>query len=777
MNLYEAMTISEHMMLERIAYFARGRGLISLVAALFLLLVLAIAGTPAPSIETTLGDASVEIAADRAWVLLPGQCVTIQWQIAEELRVSVNNQDVDNIGEIGYCPSLRPASPEFHLFSAIGDQQTLSLGIRYLPAELGRCSLLLAILVLFGLAIYFQVTVRLCAPIPFGIGQGMSLLALLLLCLLFQTGDMFRIELLLDGISRVFSSPAWHAFGLLLSGLILIPLVFQSLREGIKESRREDFVAFVSFLSFLLLLYLPFGFDSVGHWEEWVFRSYLESEQSGASPELVSRFWILVPKVLANIISSQSFFGYHLVNFLMFWGRLALFYGILRKLKMAPLHAFLTAILFMVYPVNTGLMSLRHFLMNARVLSLLAAVFFCLEFVENPSRLRLAGVWMALLLNVGSYEAGYAIIAVIPLLWWRRLRWTWKNVNITFIWYLFPVAKVVYLLLISLESRQFYGSTWVSNPQETQSFALDSIAFYAGIIESVYRQTFWYGWREALSLISQSAWIMPVIASLMLTGIVATILARGENTLWFSSRRQIAYASLAALLFVIPAVGVLMWLEKYNSDLRRMYIFVPAGASIAVFGLILMAASVIKHIQLRKAFIISLCLMAMFPALVRLYEQHAYFDRSANNKARILLQIVEQAPAIDANADVIILTEMLGTELRAKGVSEMRTGMLNSAIAVLYDHEGPNLTFVCIIDKRCFKDELGLLAFHLRDDTDFSDIVIFRLNEDLSVELLRELPPELGGASNASYKPDRLIDTSAPIPPRALTMLASARRD
>ncbi len=762
------------MMSERNAYFARSRGLTSLVAGLFLLIVVAIAGTPAPVIITEFDGASVEIAADRAWALLPGECVAISWELEGAEAVEFHNQRVDRSGAMDYCPTLRSFSPEFHLFSAIGDQLTLSLGIRYLPAELGRSSLLLAILVLFGLAIYFQVTVRLCAPIPFGIGQGMSLLALLLLCLLFQTGDMFRIELLLDGISKVFSSPAWQAFGLLLSGLIFIPLVFQSLREGIKESRREDFVAIVSFLSFLLLLYLPFGFDSVGHWEEWVFRDYLESFSPDVSPELVSRFWILVPNVLANIISSQSFFGYHLVNFLMFWGRLALFYGILRKLKLAPLYAFLTAIMFMVYPVNPGLMSLRHFLMNVRVLSLLAAVFFCLEFVENPSRLRLAGVWMALLLNVGSYEAGYAIIAVIPLLWWRRLRWTWKNVNITIIWYLFPVAKVVFLLLLSLESRQFYGSTWVSNPQETQSFALDSIAFYAGIIESVYRQTFWYGWREALSMISQSAWIMPVIASLMLTGIVATILARGANTLLFSSRWQIAYASLAALLFVIPAVGVLMWLEKYNSDLRRMYIFMPAGASVAVFGLILMAASVIKHIQLRKAFIICLCLMTMFPALVRLYEQHAYFDRSANNKARILLQIVEQAPTIDANADVIILTEMLGTELRAKGVSEMRTGMLNSAIAVLYDHEGPNLTFVCIIDKRCFKDELGLPPLHLQDNADFSNLVVFYLHDDLSVELLHELPPELGGANNVSYKPESLIDTTAPIPPRALTMLASA---
>ncbi len=769
------MTFREQKMLERTSHVVRGSGLRILVAALFLLLVLAIAGTAAPSIETTFGGASVEIAADRAWVLLPGQCVTITWEIAEKLRVSVNNQDVDNIGEIGYCPSLRSVSPDFDIVAANGDRETVVLDIRNFPSEIINCLFFLIIVILLVLALYFLVTERVNEPIPFGRVYLLALLALLMLCLLCQTGDLLRIEYLLDTLSRVFSSRAWQKFGLLLAGLVFTPLIFQALRGGLKQRMWEDFVAVGAFFLFLLMLYLPFGFDSVGHWEEWVFRAYLESEQSGVSPELVSRFWILVPNVFANLISPQSFVGYHLVNFLMFWGRLALFYGILRQLKMGPLFAFLTTILFMVYPVNTGLMSLRHFLMNARVLSLLAAVFFCLEFVEQPSRLRLAGLWLALLLNVGSYEAGYAIIAVMPLLWWwRRPLWTWRNVNLTAIWYLFPVVKIVFLLLLNLDSRQYYGSELVSNSMEPQQFALDSIAYYAGVIERVYRQTFWYGWREALSASSQSAWNIPVIGVLSLTGLTAVYLARGTNPMRFSSKRQAAFGMLSGMLFVLPSVGVLMWLEKYSFDLRRMYIYVPVGASLAVLSLIFLIASVINNIHLRKAFIIGVCLLAMYPALARLFNQHAHYVSSAKNKAIILRQVIEQAPTIDGDANLILLTEMLGVELRAKGISELRTGMLHSAIAVLYEHEGPDLTFVCIIDKRCFKDELGLPAFHLRDDTDtdFSDIVMFRLNKDLSVELLREL----GGPSNASYNPDRLIDTSAPIPPRALTMLASVRR-
>ena len=84
---------------------------------------------------------------------------------------------------------------------------------------------------------------------------------------------------------------------------------------------------------------------------------------------------------------------------------------------------------------------------------------------------------------------------------------------------------------------------------------------------------------------------------------------------------------------------------------------------------------------------------------------------------------------------------------------------------------------LCIKGVGCSTNDIDPSYEFLYEDTDYVNFVIFRLNDDLSVELLRELPSELGGSNNDTYDPERLIDTSAPIPPRALTMLASARRD
>ena len=73
-------------------------------------------------------------------------------------------------------------------------------------------------------------------------------------------------------------------------------------------------------------------------------------------------------------------------------------------------------------------------------------------------------------------------------------------------------------------------------------------------------------------------------------------------------------------------------------------------------------------------------------------------------------------------------------------------------------------------------DDVDLSNFNLNESTDFSNLVIFRLHEDLSVELLRELPPELGLDDRGTYDPDRLIDNAAPLPPRAISMLGAAAR-
>ena len=197
------------------------------------------------------------------------------------------------------------------------------------------------------------------------------------------------------------------------------------------------------------------------------------------------------------------------MNFLMFWGKMILLYGILRKLKIAPLFAFMTTLLFQVYPVNSGLMSLRSFPHTFSMLALLASVYLALDYRDKPSRLGLLGVSLALLLNVASYEIAYVIIFVVPILWWWQSGgWTWRKINLTLAWHLFPAGKIVYLLSLTFASKEFYGSNLVGDVATSSQLSIESVSHHLTILRDIYHHAFLVGWQEALSTLGGNTWVI-----------------------------------------------------------------------------------------------------------------------------------------------------------------------------------------------------------------------------------------------------------------------------
>ena len=671
-----------------------------------------------------------------------------------------------------YCPSSIHPSPIFAITAENGDLRTFVPNVRYLPEAMVHSIALSLLVAPILIALFYLATMRLTAPMRFNASPVLLFVALVLLCMLIQTVSAFTISDVFDFLRDVFGSRSWQMLGSVLAGMVYIPLGIQLFRRGAKRRMRADLVAICTFLVFVILLYSPADFASIGQWEAWPYQAHFDGRPSKVVTELVSRFWILVPYALANAISPESFAGHHVVIILMMFGMLVLLYGILRQLKTPAWIAFLATMLFLVYPVNPAFMSIRSIAHNFNKLTLMAAVFFVLDSRKDSSRLHLLGIWLALLFNIGSHETAYAILLVIPLLWWWEMpSRIWRNVNLTVIWYLFPATKVVYLLLLTMNQRAYYGAS------ATDQFALDSAGHYLDVIAGVYRQTFLYGPREAMAAIGQHSSAILIVTELVLIGVVAVYLSRESSAEVFPSRKRIAIALLGGLIFILPSIGVLMWLgDYYARDIWRMSIFVPIGAAIAVTGLVILVATLIKNARLRQALVIGLCLVLMFPALSRLFVQQRRFENSADAKARVLMQLVEQAPYFDSDARLMLLTAMSFGELNEHGIDELQYNMLDSAIFVLYQEGRPKVAFLCVLGRRCSTNDISIRENYLQRGTDFSDIVMFRLNDDLSVELLRELPPELGGSENDTYHPERLIDTSAPIPPRALTMLASARR-
>ena len=234
--------------------------------------------------------------------------------------------------------------------------------------------------------------------------------------------------------------------------------------------------------------------------------------------------------------------------------------------------------------------------------------------------------------------------------------------------------------------------------------------------------------------------------------------------------------SIGALL-IFAAVGVLIWSSLYRHDLWRPYLYIPIGASVAVFSAIVLVTAVDPVPGRRRLTVIIICLLFMFPALSRLQAQLSGFVESANRKAAILRDIIEIAPSLAPMTQIQLRTDISYQEMRSLGIGEfLNGGMIDSAMYVLYAGQGPEYTYFCVSNDNCsvYEGEITAMTAAPRDEI-LQRTLVFQLNRDLAVGLIAEPGPSLGIDTDLPYDASRLFDSDAPLPPRAYTMLAAAK--
>ncbi len=626
-------------------------------------------------------------------------------------------------------------------------------------------------------AMYYARKNQLGAPVPWR-GCILTLATLLLLSLLLDLSGATLIEAALAILHRRFQQPYWQAFGLLLAALIFLPIIYEALRKSLRDRRYKDLAVCLGFLLLLCSLYLPFGFNSIAHWENWIYLAHLEGRSSwGVAYELTTRYWVALPHLLATIISPDSFLGFHVTHLLILWGKLVLLYGILRQLAFPRLYAFLATTLFLFYPVNSDLLSLRSLPNQFSALSLMAAGYLIISFRKDPSRLHLLGIWLALSFNVASNETAFAIILVVPLLWLPKNRPpNWKALNLSAIWFLAPLAKLAYFALLAGNSMTFYNSYVFTGDWNPSS---NGITLVPSRLADVYRHTLIDSWQAAIHQLGQTDWLgMCAVVSALIAGI-AWLLMRNSNRQTMPSTRDLALSFASGILFITPSVGVLIWLEQYSGDLWRTYFYVPIGASIAVFSLVALAAAPIQGFTLRNAAITVLCLAVGMPGIARLFEQREELVTSADNKAILLRNLLNVAPHIEPDTTVLLITDLTREELDAADYYELHYSneLDDSILYVLYNNRVPLASHFCLETVPCphWDNVTNPTSPNWSEET-FQRTLFLKINQDLAIELIKDPVNTFDLDIDIPYDASQLYDPDAPLPPRAETMLAPAIR-
>ena len=568
----------------------------------------------------------------------------------------------------------------------------------------------------------------------------------------------------------------WCLFGLALAALVFVPLAVEKTRYQLRGTK-TDLIVCGAFAVVVLMLYLPFGFDHIVQLESWYSYAYFAGNSISTHPESFSRFWLRMIYVLATVIDSESFVGFHLIHFALHIAKASLVYAVLRKLNMSALYAFLAAALYLVYPVNDGLLSSRSISVNVSVFWLLLAAYTTLDYLENPRLLTLAGTLLALTLNVAKYEIDLVLIVCLPLLYWlidRRV--SRRKVTLTACWFIPPVFKISYLVLLFMTGRPFYSRESLDLGASGGYLPSNVFELIPRVIAAVYRRTFIDGWSEALSTLGHNRWWLPTLLALAVVGAVAVYLAR-NNRANAQTLRKLKQFVLGGLLMMIPAIGVVMWFPLYHGN-WRMYFTLPIGAAVALLSFMLLLLTKLSRPRLRDALLIALCLLLMTPGLARLYTQHNELARSADAKARILYQVLELLPRPRPGTDLVMMTTVPNQRLQAAGVFELvRGNVFDSAILTLYQENAPRAAYICVATNHCTQSNQDEMIFNTNNRERFLQSTLFlELRADLTVELIEDPATLLGLNINVPYDASLLYDADAPLPPRAETMLAPAFR-
>ena len=605
--------------------------LLTLALLLPLFIALALALMPPPTLLIEMDGGMAHVTADRRWTVLAGDCLQISWTLAENQSLHIDGATVQGEGSAAFCPRVFQPSPLIAWRGGDGAAHLARLDNMHLPdvlVNLACLTLLSAIGIVALLLLWTNAPDRRLNWRAF-----LTLLlaaAIAILLTRFVTRAM-SVEGILSLLKALFLLRPWQFVGALLGVLLYAGLAGAALRHG-WNGRGTDGLALLGFAGFILLLYLPFGFGAVAHFEQWIMRAYLEGMPFRLTDaELVQRPFLMLPGAAGLSLTSESFHGLNLVFALILWGKLTFCYMSLRHIGARDWCAFLIALLVLAYPVDIALLSLRSIAIQTHILFFLTAVYLMLRCIKRPTRLGLLALWLSLALCVGMSENAYGLILVAPIWWWRReSRIRWK-INLTIIWYLAPGLKAVYMALLWLTGRSFYRSGEFFGDSAAASH--DIIAFSLENYARIYHQSFAAGWVEAIETMGNGDRLPHSLAMLILAAAIAWFFWRGSDGGGLSTARQSARTLALGLLLILPAAVVVVWIPGWGDSFWHPYFLTPLASAIAVFSALLLITSRVPDAKWREAAVIGLCLLLLLPAISRLVQQQAHYVKSAHNKA------------------------------------------------------------------------------------------------------------------------------------------------
>ena len=535
--------------------------------------------------------------------------------------------------------------------------------------------------------------------------------------------------------------------------------------------------AALSLAALTAILWLPFGLNVMGIREEWITRAFFADSTEWGGAELVTRPGVVPMIAAAHYLTPDSFVAYNLLHAAFFFGKGFLLYLLLRRLlPLGAVIALLAAALFIVYPADAGLMTLRATHIHGAVFFYLLALYLLLRYWDRPRPLTLALMWLALGISASAYEAGYALIAASPLLLlWLEKRLSRRVVRVALLWYLPPL-----LALANLAYQMSAQPLSIQNRVLEAGIAAggrDGTSFLGEIVSGValaFERHFLLGWQQAASLIGQNRLYAALGGAAAALLFIAALLLRPPSSR--ETARPIGwFGRWAGLLVAVGIIVVFLGIVVYLPTTRRyvdwrVYYYSSAGAALAVSA----AAMFLSRLAGRRLAytVFSLLLSALIGlSVVRALHQHAGFRDVGLDEQYLLGSIAAQAPALERPAHFFLLPT--GPDQMSVGMLDSNAWTAQAALAFVYGRydwvQGLHICGPTPCDFTPAGVNVGVEGEYIP----YSDALVFAASSMGGLALLDAIPDTLAPAAyTAAYNPAALIDSTAAAPARVHTLFS-----
>lgn len=512
-------------------------------------------------------------------------------------------------------------------------------------------------------------------------------------------------------------------------------------------------------LAIAIGMYAPFGLrGNFGLFEEFGAR------YGHIRTSLVTRPTGLWSFQLADWLAPDSFVGFNWLMMACFWLKGALMVGMMRRLFPQQITlAVVAGLLLMVYPADSGSMTLRSIAIHFLMVCAMAAMYGMIRYWQKPHWAW--WLWIVPLQILAlAYEIYYLVFMLVPLIW-LAYGITRRGILLTLAWGTTPLILGLRVVWLMQTDRAGYVTDVMALTNVREDTLTTEVARRS--LQALFERHL-TGWQSGLELLLDT----PYGPLAVLVGILSSLLVWGFYRPPSFKWRMYGIILVAGLVFMLAAY-VLYLPTLYRMDSFRVNILTSLGATLSVCAVLIGITQALG--KGGRYWLAAWTAVLMMSGMAFQLDQAEHYQDLSANLQRLFGGIVTAAPHVEADTVIVYIDSELDYQ------DPMQLGgssfYFNAGIQFLYDDKHVR-GVMCVlrpdyIPQACAFTPNGLFRiddFSHEERLPYERLIVMVKGQDGRPRLLTKLPPEYvnpySTTTPAAYDPMQRVNLDAGPPDR-----------